>query len=292
MEWLHVHPYKAALIAAAVLLCMFFVLVGYRVSTPRGETRAWGGVDRTLVDATSRSQNPVLATMQDPRLGPTYSIEFLPLTPAARTDAETLASDTFDLDAFLASLVAPTSGTASMPAPDLSQAYSFIPQGLVSTSSFSAQKRTPLQESLYLYGNDVGSYIQTYEDANRDASQVTRDQAEDRYNEGKGEAVKRVAQGLTQVGLSMRGMADVPEAVKSSHANLAESYIEMGTKLALVPEAKSDEAFLAAITDYNASVEKYVANFISLATFLSSAGVVFASHDPGSVFTFSAGGGL
>lgn len=292
MSWLQRHPYAAMCAVAGLLVIIGAFIVESRTSAQPGSLSVWGGTGAPLLNPTSYSPSAVASerpgTQGEAGISPIY------IPPAQTSDAENPASgETFDFDSFMAALTQPAGpkGVAATSSSDTSLAYSLIPRGLIATTT-PEPVRTEVQQKLFNYGNDAASYIQTYEDSNRNASVALRDQAEDRQNPQKIQAVKLVAAGLRTAGESLLGMEELPSLVTSSHKALAESYIEVGRQLSKVPDANGDEAFIAAINAYNAAADTLVKNYVSLATAFSLAGVTFSPQDPGSIFTFSSGGGL
>jgi hypothetical protein len=85
-------------------------------------------------------------------------------------------------------------------------------------------------------------------------------------------------------------METVPPAITSAHNKLAQSYIEIGKNLSLIPGAERDSDFIAAIQVYNASADTFTRNYIQIASLFGAHGVTFTSGDSGRVFTFSPSG--
>ncbi len=289
MSWFVMHPYAAASAAAGLLLVIFAIVVESRTSVTPGPLSVWGGAGAPLLNPTSYAPQNISQSMQDARSPTDGAPIYIPPSQTTSTDAE--SSEAFDFQSLLSLLAEPAGGKSTTITADSSLAYSFIPRGLIATST-AGVSRTPEQQALFNYGNDAASYVQTYEDSNRNAPVALRDQAEDRQNPQKRQAVKLVAMGLRTVGESLLGMEEVPTSVAATHTALAESYLAVGRALEKVPDASGDEAFLAAITSYNAEADDLVGHFNDLATTLSLAGVKFSTGDPGSIFTFSGGGGL
>jgi hypothetical protein len=292
MDWARQHLTTTLSLLAGVLLVGGTILVIERAPASPGGARAWGTSGNSLQDPQAYTPNPVLSTTQ-----PSYggqSPNFLPLAPAQPLGGEvdsTTGSDT-DLAALLAQLSSPPKASADATTSiDTSLVYDFIPSGLISTST-AGQKRTSQQQALYEYGNEIGSYIQSYETRSGNVPQILRDQIEDRSSAQKGQAVKDVGASLIYIGTQMDRMDRVPEGAEGMHAALAASYKEMGTKLQAVPDAQGDQAFIATIQAYDASADAYAGNFVALADYFALSQVKFSSEDPGSVFTFSGGGGL
>lgn len=289
MSWLRLHPYAAASAVVGLLLAVGALIVESRSSVEPGALSVWGGAGAPLFNPLSYA--PQRADIGVPAQGEEDAGPPIYIPPSHLTDTEgTAANEQFDLDTFLASLVQPSSAVGTATSSDVAYAYSFIPQGLISVDV--SVSRTPEQQLLYAYGNDAGSYIQTYEDTNRGAPTALRDQAEDRQNPQKAQAVRLVAAAMRTAGESLRGMESVPASVRTVHDALAASYIEAGARLAKVTDATGDDAFIAAITAYNEAADVLVGHYVSLATHFALSGVKFLPGDPGSIFTFTAGGGL
>ncbi|MEK7601106.1 MAG: hypothetical protein AAB480_01050 [Patescibacteria group bacterium] len=292
--WARLHPYLSALIAAGAFLVFGILVVGYRASQPQGgNLQVWGGGPDAFLNPTSYAPGATVGT-QIETIGGGNTPVFSALRPQQQTGEQNETSGGFDISLFIAGLSQPNADTAAAPVsgrPDLSLAYSFIPSGLVATTT-PGPKRSALQESLYQYGNDVGSYISTYEAAGANTGQVLTDQLNDRQNPQKAQAVRDIGTALQAAGKTLQGIEAVPSIVSSAHTALAESYIEAGIKLSRVPDAQSDQDFITAIQDYNTAAERLGRNYVALANVFSGAGVRFAPQDPGSVFNFSGNAGL
>lgn len=296
MEWLRAHPYLDAFIGAGILILLGAFIVAGRSSVP-GETAplAWGRIGGHLLSPFSN----VSGQGEDARSGNLYTqVQSGPpftYTPASQTQIPVNASGDadFDFDAFIAMLS--SSGSGPLPAGGQTNVdtsldiYSFIPGGLISTST-PEKMRTPVQEELYQHGNLIGAEIQSFEDGHRNMPQVLKDQFEDPQDPGKIAALEELGNALAEVGYEIGAIENVPEGVRAANTALAKSYREMGAKLVLVPKARTDEERIAAMLAYNATVEAYTKDYVALATLFSAYGVTFASDEAGSVFTFSSGG--
>ena len=295
MSWIRAHPYIAAIGGAVLLILVGIIVVTQRSDVASGDPapRTWGGVGTNLFNPSSSGENQNFA--QGPESLYTQAQGGPPFyyTPTAQEFQFTQVEDpNFDFSTFLETLASsgkstPVGETGGSLLEDL---YSFIPQGLISTSTREVY-RTPLQDALYNYGNDAGRTIQLFESDAQIAPRILKDQFEDRYNPDKNNALLSVAGHLTEVGVEL-SLMQVPPEVRSAHQKVAESYREMGKMLARIPEAKTDQAVLDAMLAHNAVVETYVKNYVALATLLSAHGVVFSTDDPGSVFTFTNVGGF
>jgi hypothetical protein len=200
--------------------------------------------------------------------------------------------NTYDFNALAAELsnpslkssanVATTTGTSAV------NAWSYIPTGLISVQNASSG-RTPAQQALYQYGNEVGSLVMGYDAAHSDQTQVLSNANNDRQNVSKQAAVKQIGQDLEVLGQGIAEITDAPAAAQADNAALAKSYIDVGTKLVAVGAAEplQDPALVAAIKTYDTAVDSFNGSYIALATLFSLSNVNFSSGDPGSVFSFS-----
>src|SRR6185436_293727 len=136
---------------AGALIVLGTLVVFSRSSRPSStEPIAWGGAG-ALVNS---SFNPGAGTSQD-FVGVMQQAPYTYVLPTPQGTAEETGTenDGFDFDAFISLL---SKGSAK-PAPgtqdsSVSNAYAFIPSGLVSVAE--PKSRTPLQLSLYNYGNE------------------------------------------------------------------------------------------------------------------------------------------
>ena len=298
MEWIRKHPYISALCAAGVLLFFGVFIVEQQAATPSpSQPSSWSDTGAPLFNPISPAASAAPATGTQNQQNITQQVQnaapYTYIPPAdvtvASTDVGTNSGDSFDFNAFMASL-SQTSAPAK-PAPastnsSLNSAYSFIPSGLVSTTT-PQNKRTKEQQDLYDYGNELGSYVQSFEQQNPGEAQTLTNQIQDRTDASKIAAVEALGQALQNVGASMSRMDTVPAQMGAMHTALAQSYIEIGTKLALVPQAQRDSDFVAAIQAYDTAADNFMKNYVAVAQLFSAYGVTFASDDPGSVFTFT-----
>jgi len=168
-------------------------------------------------------------------------------------------------------------------------AYAYIPRGLISTTTPSTA-RTALQQQLYDYGNDIGSSIESFEQQHSNTVQILKEQVEDRSDPDKAAAVVNIGHAFQNLGTNLAKMDNVPSAMVAAHAALAQSYIEIGKNLALVPQAERDSDFIQAIQTYNTSADAFTRNYIQIVSLFGAHGVTFTSSDAGRVFTFSPSG--
>lgn len=283
MLWLRSHPHILALVFAAALV-LFGALVVFNKTSSGGDSqvRAWGGVGGYLLDPAARNSEGSRPPEED-IFGKVYSgppFHYTPVSSVAPSEEEA-----FNFEKLLTTISAPNISVSTESETSLDP-YSFVPTGFISTSS--GQKiRTPVEQSLYNYGNEAGSLIQSFESSFKNAPQILKDQFEDREDAAKRNALLTLAGGLEGVGIQLEKIEDVPAPIAGAHAKVAASYQELGKKLALLPEAKREETILDAMLSYNGAVEVYVKNYVSLATIFTAYGVTFSPDDPGSIFMFT-----
>jgi hypothetical protein len=291
VDWVRGHLLIALPIFGGVLLVLGAVIVIEQAPAHGGTSAQVWGSGSAPVNPTYQGQSG--PTLLQPTIGGGPSPEFLPIAPKPPL-GETPAADTD-----LASLLATLTTQLQTPVPQGTDSgvtsissYDFIPQGLLSTSSSAVVHRSGKTLELYDYGNEIGSYVQSYENSHRGVATILKNQIEDRADSAKGQAVRDVGSALAKIGVSMEHMDQIPASVGTLHTNLAKSYEDAGAKLAAIPDAQSDQQFVAAIEAYNASADALTQNFVTLAEFFSLSQVTFTSDDSGSVFSFTSGGSL
>ncbi|MBV9159741.1 MAG: hypothetical protein JO019_04060 [Candidatus Kaiserbacteria bacterium] len=282
------HPF-AILCAIAIML---FLIGGTIVMsrTPHainGASDAWGSNATTLINPTSFSpyyrDNSAVAP---PLFGATTTGTIHIFHPPAPQTTVPAQSSDMDFDNFLAQLMRPAAAqTTSTVNIDSKNAYSFIPQGFVSTST--QKKRTAAQDALYEYGNVAGTIVRSFEDAHPDEVQILAAQAADRGNALKSLALASLGDDLTAAGAQLAVLPHVPDQARAANGNLARDYQMIGQKLKAIALAKNDGEFLAAITSYNASADGFTRDYIALATIFAVAGVSFDKTEGGAAFMFS-----
>jgi hypothetical protein len=283
MDSIRAHPYRAALVAAVILILVGALIVYRRSDAPTtASSSAWGSTG-SLFDPQA-TPNASAPEQSDANRGardvPLY--QYRP--PAFEEDSE----GAFDFDAFVAALSRPDSAgePASGGTESAASTYSFIPTGLISTDAPSTQ-RSQVEELIYQYGNEVGEYIELYESTHRNNAAILKNQIEDRGNAEKAAAVRSIGADLRALGTSIERIETVPDIFSHAQGALADSYIEAGGKLAAVADANGDQAFIAAINSYNAAAESLIKNYVAMATLFSVNNIRFKPADAGRVFMFS-----
>jgi hypothetical protein len=217
-------------------------------------------------------------------------------TPASATTSFNTPNGAFDYNTLMAEIAAgshtseskSTSGGTSATVVSGTNIWNFIPSGMIATTS-PTPSRTPSQQKLYLYGNEIGSYVEGYDAANSNQTQILSDANNDRQNTTKAAGVIRIGMSLQTIGQGIAQTTAVPDSAISVNTALANSYIAIGKALVIVGQSEGlpDSDLVSAIRAYDASVDTFNKKYIALATLFSVNGVTFSKGDPGSVFSFS-----
>lgn len=294
--WIHAHPYTSALITAVLLVVIGVFVVSQRAAVAPGEdVTAWGGANINLLNpaysapqnTAGQGRNDILRQVQN-----TAPYSYIPpVSSGATLYAPATNGDLFDFNSFIKLLSEGPAAQTSSNTPNgnysgLEMAYSFIPKGLVSTTT-PIKKRTKVEQQLYNYGNEAGSYVESLEEAHKDQAQVLKNWLEDRRNAAKAAAVVQLGRAMWETGQGLSSMESVPTEAKQAHDALAKSYMDIGANLALVAKTEGDVDLLKTIEVYNASADIYAKNYIALVNIFGAYGVGFSADDTGHVFTFT-----
>ncbi len=287
-SWVHRHPLLAGTIALSGLIVLGGAIVLQRMGvTPAPQSGSWGGAGGAFF-STVRNATPVRPASGSAPTTPTEDYAVIPIFDT------TISEDTTEvpegLNELLALLVQPKTDV-DINAPETPDAYSFIPQGLVSAEK-PEKPRTQTQNSLHSFGNAVGTLVKPFEESARINAQTLKNHAEDRSDPEKMAQVEALAFTLAQLGVDILGIADIPESARAAHKEYGTAYRILGTQLAALSKAKTDEEFLSAIVDYNTAVEELTKKFLMLVAIFNANNVTFSSSDPGSIFMFSGTAGL
>lgn len=302
------HPYLLALFGLGLLLVIAVVVQTHMPVRTINTTGNWGTpivfssshdsvpyrADVPVTPPTQAPQNTPINIPGDQNLS-SFSYDTTPApAPTVNTAATIINSDTsFDFNAFMQQLTgsAPTKGPAPSAAPSIpdfgQEVYATVPTQLFSTVGNAPPARTDLQQSIYLYGNTVGSFIQNYDRIHpNDAAEVQR-YFDSRDTVANVIALKQLGDDLKNIGISMQGISGVPSPIVPAHTALAESYIDIGTKLSALTAARTDEEIVKAINVYDDAVEIYAKNYTALIFRFAEQGVRFRPDEPGSLFMFT-----
>ena len=303
MEWIRLHPYASILGAAGIVIVLGTILVVSRAQTaaPTGVS-AWSG-NTAVLGATNTPSGPATVSHANVSgvVAENYGTQTLPYTQnvpvsdSQGTIQDSTGANSIDFNAFIAELtqgspkaVAASSATSTTGESAVNQ-WPYIPSGLISIVKPSTTARSAIQQSLYLYGNEVGSYVSGYDASHTGQAQTLSDANNDRQNPGKQAAVEKIGQDLETIGQGLAEITDTPATAAADNSALAASYTEIGKKLVTVgqSEALSDSALVAAVEAYDSSMDTFNKNYLALAYTFSDYGVTFTSGDPGSVFSFT-----
>ncbi len=284
------HPVFLTLSVAVI-----FVLVGLyfierqRAVTPNGASASWETVGGYIEPTDSISEQPTQAQpLVETDNNPETLVIPVATTSATKKPANAPAKDdgVFDYNAMLAQLQHETTSNASAQADKtfekLMGAFSFAP-----AIAAPAQKvKTPEQQALYIYGNEIGSRIKGFAAVNPNMAQTLTNQINHRTEPSAGVPVRNLGTRYIALGESILAIQNVPPSVESAHHTLGESYLHLGEALSRIPDATEDQAFIAAITTYNNKADSYTRAFVGMVTLFSALNVTFEETDPGSVFSF------
>lgn len=290
ISWVHRHLYLSITIAVCGILILGAALVVQRTDVNAANSSgAWGGAGGMFFGSIKNAM-PGGPTAEDVvRLqSPQDSYAAIPIYAPSSQDPEK-PSGIDDITTLLAELVQQIPVTASSQTdtsnPD---AFSFIPQGLVSTQPTTViKKRTPEQDKLFSYGNEVGTYIKGFEDTHFGTTQILKDHVEDRTSPDKIRGLKILGSDMQQLGVDLGNITNIPESVANAHRVYGNAYYAAGANLLLIADTTTDEEFVNAITKYNTIVEKLSSQFQLLVAIFGMNEVTFSSSDPGNIFMFN-----
>lgn len=288
------HPLRLLLVGGSLCLLAVTGAVVLRDDvSPEGTGKTWGSIG-AFINPEGYGEARTKTSLYDD-----YALEIraaqeehagsFVFTPSGKSSEWNESPDSFDFAAFLEALSgsapvaeSPSTDTAGL----LQNLYTFIPRGLISIET--PPEKTALQEELFAYGNRFGSIVGGFEDSHQDSIEILRDQAEDRGNAEKAAKALRYAEDLEALGRELESMSDVPARALLFHSRLAKSYTEAGQKLADIPRAGSETAFMTAVEKYNASMDVFIRNYVALVEFFVAQKVSFGPGDPGNIFSFTA----
>jgi hypothetical protein len=285
MHWLVAHAYVVVIGVAAFMIITASAVINRDVATPAQST-GWGRVGGFSLTNTGAQTNigytqPRQVVAVENLEATEYSV--LPIRSALDTTIDSALPE--EWESLLSQLIAPEKAPEKSEG-EATDAYSFIPRGLISITE-PVEQKTALQQELFDYGNRVGALVRAFDEAHLNMISQLKDAYADRGNGAKRETAEKIGTDYQALGKELESLADVPLAVKSMHLSIARAYQDAGTKMVTKLRAHSDDEFLVAMHAYNASALQFTNSFVALATYLSASGVKFSTSDAGSVFTFT-----
>ena len=294
------HPYVIMLGAVVLLVISGGLLVENRSTVPRDSgVSAWSG-GGVVPTNTTVVQNQPSANLEVPGQI-SYPLPTVHKTTPVAVSTSSVVSDVSanvsDVNTLLALLSRSTSASTtngnntSTSSSDIVDPWSFIPTGMISTSSNTSHKST-LQQALYQYGNQAGKFIQDYDGAHTNQAQILTDSINDRTSAVKSAAVAAIGHDLEAIGESLSSLTNVPDIATQDNTALAVSYHDIGAKLVVVSQSGNlrDTDIVAAIKTYDATVDTFNKKYTDLALLFVAQGVTFSSSEPGGVFSFTPSG--
>ncbi len=307
MHWVGLYPYRAALAAIVLLVLLGGALVVSKSSqSPLSTTQTtWGqvgslvqqpgaGGTRTSDTVTRQvSDSDIYTSLTAGKTGK-YGDVYANDIPVPQSPIITNTGDGFkggEVETFLASVKPSAEGitTKNQDGEDLSLSdiYSYVPSNSIPFVKPTTSTRTPLQDSLYNYGNDAGSIVESHDERYPNVATVMDAFFKNRSDPTALKGVKGLAASLAQAGQEIAALETVPANVASLNASLALDYKDLATKLSALTESKSDTELVGAITTYNTSAEAFAKTNVGIATLFSAAGVHFSSTEAGRMFQFT-----
>jgi hypothetical protein len=290
MNFLRTHPILDAIAVAGSLLIIGTLFIRTQIAAPVHVTTdsTWGGANGVYVDMVSK---PGGSLSQAVDTGPGTTAKDIGLIPLATqneigTGPQDM-SDGFSLEQFAAMLTQPVTQAAGAEPADTS-AYSFIPSGLIATTTLT-KPRSSLQNTLYLYGNEVGDAITSFEGLHPNQPSVLKNHAEQPEDPDAKAALKALGEDFARLGDSI-GKIETPKQAATANAALSAAYVKLGTSLVAVSQASGNDNLYDAIVAYDATADDFAKKFVSLALIFQSYAVTFSPGDGGSVFVFPSSG--
>jgi hypothetical protein len=282
------HPVLLTLIAALILvLAGLYFVERQRAVAPTGSNSSWdtvsGYIEPTPNTETTVTEHELPDTAAEP--APEKLVIPKPSTGVTAKIIEKPGDESFDYNALLARLAhddAPTHPQTAKTYEELIGAFTFVP----SRQATAAPTRTAEQELLFAYGNEIGRRVQAFAAVNPNMSQTVVNQATHRDNKTYADAVIELGNRYKALGEGILSFHDVPVSAEAAHKALGDSYVNLGTALAAVPQASDDQAFIGAITSYNNKADAFTLAFVGMVNLFSTHDVTFDETDAGSAFSF------
>jgi hypothetical protein len=277
---------------AAVLIVGFIIVRQHTPVVPSGQVGSWGTNTNFISYSATRNTSSTQETRSAlPDSQNLQSFSYNPSAPASITEHIINSDSSFDFSSFMQRL-STASHTSTYNQSFQIPEYTYDSTPILTPPESSASARTDIQQALYVYGNIAGAFIKNYEQANPHDAATVQTYFNNRTNPAGITALKHLAADLGAIGTNLKNITNIPAPIAAAHTALADSYIDMGAKLAVLPEAHSNSDMIKAILTYDSAVDTYVQAYNALARIFETYGVSFETADSGSVFTFTNIGGL
>ena len=303
MQWFESHPYIASTVGAIVLMFIGFIIVitHQPVATAPYSDNTWssegsatlqnqgaGIIRDTSVTFQQQSQKNKQTIYEKTVSNPPFDFHLAP--PPNDADIASTGS-AFDFDGFMSQISQSSKNKKSTATSSSSvgvDAYAFVPSALISTST-TDKKRSATQQTLYDYGNTVGSIIDTYEVTHGNATRILQAQFDNRQDPTRAAALVKLGRDLADVGIALEQIEaeEIPSSILAAHEAFAKSYKDIGATMQKIPDQQYARDFLKALDAYNASVSNNIKRYLAIISIFSSYGVTFAENDSGHVFVFT-----
>ena len=295
MEWFRAH----ILATIATILSIFILVIGVTAHeksavTPTG-IKAWSGNNGTVPYAYSYFDTPVnnstnTESSADIAQNIQQDAELPDLRKLNASGSSAPQKNPYGINAFTNLAGQTTPPAIKKPAATGNSFFSntdfFIPRGIITVPPPPAT-RTPAEQKLFAYGNDVGFLIKMFEDTHRDSVASLDAFFSKRTDQSGINKVLSMAGDYAALSTRIAGIPSIPEDTTSMNTDLARSYGNIATGLTNLTHTTTDDGLIEAIKSYDATVEEFIGKFVALADFFSARGIKFSSSDLGSIFTFS-----
>jgi len=307
MKWVSTHPLRASFFLLLIIFLLGALLTWDKFQTTTLTENTWSGFGGTNLssDRFGSIRTPEELTEQElvALLEEGEQVSFASLTPtrtlfkstSASTNSTPLEFGMGELETFFSTLNADiripaaesffedSENSSSLSFADI---YAFVPATIAQAKPQQSKMTLP-QRELYSFGNEAGSFIETYSDAWGDQAQILQRFINDRGDAQKQARVRALSSSLARLGTNIESISYVPTNAQSARRKLSTGYKELGALLRKVGDARTDEELLSAMIEYNARADSFVEDYISVVTLFSVAEIKFSQSDPGRVFTFT-----
>lgn len=280
-------PYRLAALATIALLLIVgatLVISTQEENRADGTTRSWG--------AYGTAQSPQLPLFVTTSSEEALTYQELLTTYTQQTNVPFTSWSPYDQSpeaAHTATEPRPAQGEVG-PAPEPFDFTSWV-SGLFSlsfgtpTAGEAAESRSPLQQSLYDYGNSAGAAMLAFEDSHPTQVEVLEAYMTER-SDAAAAAVHTLASDYRTLADEL-GALEAPTAVRGAHADLVAAYRDAADKLDVIANTRADTDLPAVITSYSGAVSAHAESYARITTLLQTYEVRFSNSDPGAVFVFT-----
>jgi hypothetical protein len=137
------------------------------------------------------------------------------------------------------------------------------------TKTTQAPSRSPAQQALYIYGNEAGLAVLSFENKHAGMADDLKNWFDHRSDQSLGGAVRTIASDMLAAGQQLEGLPSVPASAQSANARLAASLKDSGAKLSAVVDASGSDSVLGnAMQTYDSAVDEFTKSYLQSPIFL------------------------